>query len=77
MWLVCGKIESDATTTKEKEIMQKEKIREDKIKKRLTEANQECCDRNSQIHWNKLEWVNPRSRDERKNAFCVSSIKKI
>ena len=24
------------------------------------------------IHWNKLEWVNPRSRDERNNPFCVS-----
>ena len=24
------------------------------------------------IHWNKLEWVNPRSCDERNNPFCVS-----
>ena len=27
-----------------------------------------------QIHWNKLKWVNTRSREERKNLFCVSSI---
>ena len=46
---------------------------EDKTKKKLTEANQEWCDCNFQIHWNKLEWLNPRNRDERKNPFCVSS----
>ena len=26
-----------------------------------------------QIHWNKIEQANPRSCDERKNTFCVSS----
>ena len=25
------------------------------------------------MHRNKFEWVNPRSRDERKNQLCVSS----
>ena len=25
-----------------------------------------------QKYWNKLEWVNPRIPDERKNPFCVS-----
>ena len=28
-----------------------------------------------QINWNKLEWVNPRSRIEGKNPFCVLSKK--
>ena len=28
-----------------------------------------------QIHWKKLEWVNPISRIEGKNHFCVSSNK--
>ena len=23
------------------------------------------------MHWNKIEWVNPRSRDEEKNPLCV------
>ena len=46
---------------------------EDKIKRRLTEANKEWCDWKFQIHWNKLEWVNPRSRDEQRNPFCVST----
>ena len=26
----------------------------------------------SQIHWNKIDWVNTRSRDEQKIHFCVS-----
>ena len=49
---------------------------EDKIKRRLTEANQEWNDWKFQIHWNILEWVNPRSRDERKNHL-VCLQKKI
>ena len=48
-----------------------------KINRRLTEANQEWCDWKFQIHWNKIERVNPRSRDESKNSFYVSSTKKI
>ena len=49
--------------------LSKTKEEENKIKRRLTEANQEWCDWKFQIHWNKLEWVNPRSRDERKIHF--------
>ena len=73
--MVCGQIRSEATTTKEKEIKQKRQEEENKIRRILTEANQECCDCKLQIHWNKLEWVNPRSRDGRKNPFFVSSKK--
>ena len=43
------------------------------IKIRLTEANQYWNDWNFQIHWNKLEQVNPRRLDKRNNLFCVSS----
>ena len=35
--------------------------------------NQIWNDWKFQIHWNKLEWVNPRSRIEVKNTFFVSS----
>ena len=45
------------------------------MKRRLTEADQYWCDWTFQTHLNKLEWVNPRSHDERKNPFCVSSKK--
>ena len=34
-------------------------------------TNQEWCDWKFHIYWNKLEWVNPRNRDERKIHFCV------
>ena len=38
-------------------------------------SNQSWNDCKCQIHWNKLEWVNTKSRIEGKNAFCVSSKK--
>ena len=58
---------------KKRKLSKKGQEEEDKIKRRLTEANQEWCDWKFQINWNKIEWVNPRSCDERKNPFCVSS----
>ena len=48
---------------------------EDEIKRKLHEANQAWNNWKFKIHWNKLEWLNPRSRDEQKNRFCVSSKK--
>ena len=39
-WLVCGQIRTEDITTKEKEIEQGKKEEEDKIKIKLTEANQ-------------------------------------
>ena len=35
--------------------------------------NQSWNDWIFQIHWNKLEWVNPKSLIEGKNPFCVST----
>ena len=43
---------------------------EGEIKIKLHKANQAWNDWKFQIQWNKLEWVNPRSRDER-ICFCV------
>ena len=34
-------------------------------------ANQSWNDWEFQIHWNKLEWVNPRIFIEINNPFCV------
>ena len=48
---------------------------DNEIKRRLIDANQYLNYWKFQIHWNKLERVNPRSRDEQKNQFCVSSKK--
>ena len=47
----------------------------DEIRRRLTEANQMWNDWIFQMHWNKLEWVNPRSRNERKIHFVCLQIK--
>ena len=38
-------------------------------------SNQSCNEWKFKIHWNKLEWVDPRSRIEVKNPFCFSSKK--
>ena len=72
MWFVCVQIRSESSTTKEKEIKQKNPKKEDKFKRILTEANQEWNYSKFQINHNILGWVNPRSRDEIKNSFCVS-----
>ena len=36
------------------------------MKRKLHEADRACNDWKFQTHWNKLEWVNPRGRYERK-----------
>ena len=36
-------------------------------------ANKSQNDWKFKIHWNKLDWINPRSRIEGKNNFCVYS----
>ena len=40
-------------------------------------ANQNWNDWKFQINWNKLDWVNPRSRIEQNNPFCASSKKYV
>ena len=54
-------------------LIKKSQKEEDEIKRKLHEANQSWDDFKLQIHWNKIEWVDPRCQDERKNPFCVSS----
>ena len=54
-------------------LRKKAQEKEDEIKRKLHKSNQACNDWKLQIHWNKLEWVNPSSCDEQKNTFCVSS----
>ena len=40
-------------------------------------ANQDWNDWKFQIHWEKLEWVNPINCNEQKNPHCVSSKSSI
>ena len=61
---------------KKRKLSKRPQKEEYKIKRRLTEANQEWNDWKFQIHWNILEWVNPRSRDEKKIHFvCLRKNK--
>ena len=57
---------------KKRRLSKKSQKEEDEIKRKLHKANQDWNDWKFQIHWNKLEWVNSRSRDERKiNFVCL------
>ena len=60
---------------KKLKLIKKAKEKEDEIKINLQMENQSWNDWNFQIHWNELEWENPRSRIEGKNPFLVSSKK--
>ena len=53
----------------------KSQEKEYEIKRHLNMLNQSCNDWEFQIHWNKLEWFNPRSFIKIKNNFWVSSRK--
>ena len=56
-------------------LSKKSQKEEDKMKRRLTEANQECNYWKFQIHYNKIKWVNPRIFDKRKIHFvCLLKI---
>ena len=56
-----------------RKIRKKAQEKEDEIKRNLQMANQSCNYWIFQIHWNKLELVNPRNNSEVKNCFCISS----
>ena len=75
-WYV-NKLVQKIPPLKKRKLNKKPQKEEDEIKRILTEDNQYWNDWKFQIQWNKLEWVNPRSRDEQKNQFCVSSKRKI
>ena len=53
-------------------LSKKSQEKEDEMKIKITKANQACNDWKFQIHWNALEWVNPRIRYEQRIFFCVS-----
>ena len=51
---------------KKSRLSKKSQKEEGEIKRKLTKDNQSWSCWKFQIHWNKLEWVNPRRRYERK-----------
>ena len=58
-----------------RKLRRKAQEKEYKIKIKLQTTNQKWNDWKFQIHWNKLQWVNPRNCNKRKNLHCVSSKK--
>ena len=46
---------------KKRKLSKKAEEKEDEIKRNLQTANQNWNEWKFQIHWNKLEWVNPRN----------------
>ena len=53
----------------------KEQKRQDLIKNELFISNMWCNDWKFQLHWNMLEWVDPKSKPKIVNPFSVSSNK--
>ena len=59
---------------KRTKLSKKAQERQDYIQKNLYEANRWWNDRKFQLHWNKLEWVDPKYTPKRVKPFSVSSI---
>ena len=58
---------------KRTKLSKKAQERQDYIQKKLYEANRWCNAWNSQLRWNKLEWVDPKSTPKIVKPFSVSS----
>ena len=56
-------------------LSKKAKEKYDKIKRKLYTANRNWNDWKLQLYWNKLEWVNPRSKIKGKKTYSNSSKK--
>ena len=54
-------------------LSRKSQERQDELKKKLYEANKWWNDCRFQLHWHKLEWVDPKSNPKRVKPFSVSS----
>ena len=67
-----NKLNENILPPKRTETKKKPTRKEDEIKRNLQMENQNSNDCRFRIRWNKLEWVNPRSCNE-KNPFFVSS----
>ena len=56
---------------KKRKLSKKAQGKEDEIKINLHIENQNLNDWKYQIHWNKLEWLNPRTCIEQKKIVCL------
>ena len=60
---------------KRKKLSKKAQERQNCIQKKLYESNSWCNDWKFQLHWNKLEWVDPKSTPKIVKLFSFSSKK--
>ena len=63
------------TPSKRTKLSKRAQERQDYIQKKLYESNRWWNDWKFQFHWNKLEWVDPKSTPKRVKPFSVSSKK--
>ena len=63
------------TPLRKQKLSKKAQEKYDKIKRNLKTENQNWNDWKFQIHWNILDWVNPRSKFVRKEPYSNSSKK--
>ena len=66
---VCGEWYTDKNNSKPPlinrwKLIKKKKTKEDKIKEKLQKVNDHWNYWKFQLHWNKLEWVYPKTRDQ-------------
>ena len=65
------KITKGLTPTRKQTLINKAQEKNDKIKRKLHTSNRNWNYCKFQLHWNKLEWVNLRSKIVRKNPIQI------
>ena len=60
--MIYEKMNDKLPTLKKQKLTKKSQDKEDEIKRNLYRENQSWNKYKFQIHWNKLQWVNPGSR---------------
>ena len=70
--MVYGKSARGLPPLKGTKLSTKAQERQDVIQKKLYEANRWWNDWRFQLHWNNLEWVDPKSNPKRVKSFSVS-----
>ena len=70
-----GKSDIELPPLKRTKINKKTQERQDVIQKKLYEDNRWWNYWKFQLHWNKLEWVDPKSNPKRVKPYSVSSKK--
>ena len=68
-----GKISEVIPQLRRTKLSEKVQERKDEIQKKLYEVNKWWNDRRFQLHWHKLEWVDPKSTPKIVTPYSVSS----